>query len=233
MFFGDSHPRTQVTLIGGDRSFQGILGRAPPHPFPVVPFVIEIPYHRGGAWRFFVEQSEGVGLIDKMSVMTGFDVKLIERAFANSRNEAFPNAGTSARPQTMGFRMPLIKAADDGNFARIGGPHAEARSRLAAGFAGVRTHLFVHAIVAALVKQVKILVSEQRNVGSDSVSGAFDALAHKSARAGPADCPPSVPTWGPTLMLDCGILESPSRRECFHHACAARRSALAPAPALL
>src|SRR6202795_5368351 len=27
-------------------------------------------------------------------------------------------------------------------------------------------------------------------------------------------CPPSVPTWGPGLMLDCGIPEVLSRRKC-------------------
>src|ERR1700678_2440129 len=57
--------------------------------------------------------------------------------------------------------IPVVEAADHGNHACIGSPHAEHDASLAIPREQVSAYGFVETIVAALVEEVKILVGEQ------------------------------------------------------------------------
>ena len=110
-----------------------------------------------------MQQANWVGFVDAVSVALRFDVEFIEFAAGHARDKTFPNARGTTRAKTMRLGIPAIKAAYDGNGTRVGRPHAED----GAGYAIVRdemgSHLVVHAIVAALVEEVKILLGEELN----------------------------------------------------------------------
>ena len=92
VIFGDAHPRTEMHFVDRLRRTQRVAGRTPLHPLVVVPLVVEIPDDRGGAGRLFMQQAERVGFIDVVAVALRFDVKLVERAFGDTGDEAFPDA---------------------------------------------------------------------------------------------------------------------------------------------
>src|SRR5579862_5012349 len=61
----------------------------------------------------------------------------------------------------MRMRIPFVEAPDDRNFAGIRSPYAEGCSRLAVLRSDVGAELFVGAVVAAFVKEIKILIGEK------------------------------------------------------------------------
>ena len=65
--------------------------------------------------------------------------------------------------------IPSIEAADHGNRPRIGRPDAEYCARLAVDVDKVGAHLVVHAIVAAFVKEVEILIGEKLRANAGGV----------------------------------------------------------------
>ena len=121
----------------------------------------------------------GVGLVDAIAVATRLDVELVERPLEYARNESFPDARRTARTQNMGLRCPFIEAAHNGDGTRVWGPDAEHRTGLAIVRDEMSSHLFVKAIVAALVEEVEILVGEELRDGERSFrahGGALDSL---------------------------------------------------------
>src|SRR4029077_18726823 len=117
--------------------------------------------------------------------MMRLDVKLVESSFAYSGHKPFPYAGTSASAQHMRFGIPLIERADDRNFARVRSPNTEAGSQAAAWVHDVGAQLIEHAVMAALVEEVKILLAEQRDVIVNKAGGTLGALGHRFQRRPP------------------------------------------------
>jgi hypothetical protein len=62
----------------------------------------------------------------------------------------------------MSTRIPPVKAADNGNPARIRRPDTKNRTCFSAARNQMRAHGFIKAVVATLVEQVEVLVGEQR-----------------------------------------------------------------------
>ena len=81
-------------LVNGHRGLQRIPLRPGFHPLLIGPLVVEVPDHRGGARRLLVKNAERIGLLAHVSLIVGNDVVLVERALADSGDEAFPDAGT-------------------------------------------------------------------------------------------------------------------------------------------
>src|SRR5215469_7904608 len=161
VFFGNTHPGAEVDFIDCLRSTQGIALGAPADPLLVLPLVGEIPNYRRGTRRFFVPEGDGVGLVDAVSVAIGFNVEFVKVTRLCVGNEALPDPRGSARMQAVRFGIPAVEAADDGNRTRVGSPDAEDHACLAVGGVWMGAHLVVNAVVAALVKQVEILVGEK------------------------------------------------------------------------
>ena len=63
-----------MNLVDRNWSVQRISALAILHPFVIGPLVVEVPHHRSGTWRFLVEESEWVGLVDQVPVMPRNDV---------------------------------------------------------------------------------------------------------------------------------------------------------------
>src|SRR5215468_6280614 len=152
------------------------------HPVAVVPLVVEIPDNRRGAGRLLVKEAEGVSLVSAVAMVIRLDVKLVERPLAHAGHEAFPDAGTPTRPKYMSLRVPLIERANDGNFACVRSPHTKTRSWAAPRIHHVSPEFFVHAVVAAFVEQVEVLLAEQRDVIVHEAGGCFSALGHRLQR---------------------------------------------------
>ena len=122
-----------------------------------------------------MQKADGIGLIDLVAVSARFNVEFVKRALGYSGDEAFPDPGITARSKHIGARTPRVKAADYGNQAGVWRPDAEDDSRFAIARDQMSAHGFVHAIVAALVEEIEILIREQRYaVGS----GGRDGVRH-------------------------------------------------------
>jgi len=99
-----------------------------------------------------------------MSVTIRHDVKFVNRAFGDRGDEPFPDTRTSTGMQRMRTVIPTVEAADDRYLARIGRPHAETRALLAAYRGKVRAHLFISAVVAALIEKIKVLLGQKASL---------------------------------------------------------------------
>lgn len=65
----------------------------------------------------------------------------------------------------MRLGIPPVETAHDRHRTRIRSPHAEHGARFAIVSDKVSPHLFVHAVVAALIEEVQILISKELGVG--------------------------------------------------------------------
>ena len=135
------------------------------HPVAVVPFVVEVPNDGCGTRRFFIPEREGIGLIHAISMAIRVDVEFVKRAVLCAGHKSLPHAGGCPRLQTIGFRIPAIKATHNGYVARIGGPDAEHGSRLAIAGRQMRAHSVVDTVVAAFVEEIEVLISENPRLG--------------------------------------------------------------------
>src|SRR5208337_3043222 len=143
--------------------------------------------------------------------------KLVERAAVRTGNEALPNPRRGARVEPMLLRIPSVEAAHDRHRSRIWRPHAEDRTRLAIVRDRMGSHLFVHAIVAALVEQVEVLVGKQLRAG-ESGFGAH-ALRNLCARLSLQKMSPSpleFIDWcqGDPLYADCRLYHPHCHPDC-------------------
>ena len=69
----------------------------------------------------------------------------------------------------MRFGIPSIEAADHRYRPRIGRPNAEHRAALALMCNQMRTHLVVNAVMAALVKEVEVVLGQQLRAGDGGI----------------------------------------------------------------
>ncbi len=113
------------------------------HPRFVVPGVLEVPDDGGRTWRFLHQKAQRICLLGAMTVVMRHDEKLIKRAFADARNEAFPDSRISPRSQRMRFPVPSIEASEHINLLCTGRPDAEARAFNPTSVGQTGTHLFV------------------------------------------------------------------------------------------
>src|SRR5439155_3745052 len=124
-FFGYPPPRAQMQLVNRYGRFQPVFVGARRHPVLVVPDIVQIPYDRAGQrWSFGIE-GEGIGLVRLVSVIAGDDMIFVARARWDPFNEGLPNAGVSAKAQSMSAFAPAIEVAHYRHLFGVGGPHRE------------------------------------------------------------------------------------------------------------
>src|SRR5215471_3686541 len=137
------------------------------HPLLIAPLVVQIPHHRRGSRRLLLQQANGISLVHAVSVTVRFDVELVKRPMVRARYKSLPDARGSARIQAVRLRIPSIKVSNHRDRARIRRPHAEDCARLSLMRGEMRPHLVVDPIVAALVKEIEVVVGEKLR-GTDS-----------------------------------------------------------------
>ena len=106
-------------------------------------------------------EAERVGFVDLVAVAPRFDVKLVERSFGNAGNESFPDSRISPSLQHVASCAPGVEVPDHRDQVCIRSPHAEHCASFSIACHHMRPNGFIKTIVAALVKQVKVLVREQ------------------------------------------------------------------------
>jgi hypothetical protein len=136
------------------------------HPFAVTPFVGKIPDVGGGAWRLLVKKTYRIGFVDVIPVMVRSDVELVQIPLAQAGDEAFPDPGVPARSQDV-RAVPSIEAADHANLARRRRPHSEIDPRLATCFDAMGPQLVIDTVMASLVEQEQVLVTQQAKIVPD------------------------------------------------------------------
>src|SRR5438270_2781714 len=80
--------------------------------------------------------------------------------------------------------IPPVEIADDVYFARRRSPHAEGGSGLAAHVHHVRSQLFVNAVMAALVKQVEVLIRQEAEIVTSWSCGRHHRVHARKMRGG-------------------------------------------------
>jgi len=153
-------PRSDVHFVDRHRFVQALAIPPLGHPRLIVPLIIQVPNDRGELGRDLVEDGVGVGLVDRVTIEARTDVILVERALADVRNEAFPDARGTLGLQTVTSFLPAVELANDTDVIGVGRPHREVGAIVAvgAGDAAARDHMSAQFIVqpkvAALVEQI-------------------------------------------------------------------------------
>ena len=150
-----------MNFVNGMGRAQGIALAALLQPLVIVPFVVQVPHDGCGARRLFVQQADGIGLIDAIAMAIGLDVKLVERPLSSPGNESLPNSGGGARTEIVRFRVPAVEASDHRHRARVRRPYAENRARPAVMRGQVCAYFVVDAVVAAFVEQVEVVFGKK------------------------------------------------------------------------
>ncbi len=87
-----------------------------------------------------------------MLIKTRMDEIFVQCAFADAGDKTFPDAGTAARTERMGFLVPVIEAADNENLFGVGRPHREIDPFYAVPNQSTGAEFLVGARVASLVE---------------------------------------------------------------------------------
>ena len=105
-----------------------------------------------------------ISLIEHVPVDLRNDVVLVVRALAHAGDEALPDARVAAAVHRMGTGIPPVEVANDRDQTCAGRPDAKKRSRQTVDDAGVRSKLFVDAVVRAFIEQKQVVGIQQRRV---------------------------------------------------------------------
>ncbi len=185
---GHAAPGAEVDLVDRDGAVEPVRAGPARHPVGVAPLVVEVPDDRGGARRGLGEEAERVGLLGDGAADLRGDVVLVERALAEARDEALPDArAVPAGPEGMAAGRPAVEVADDGDALGVRRPDGELRPRTAAGLHEVGAELVVELEVVAFFEEVDVAVRDPARPVDDvagpgrrrsGLGGAFGSFAH-------------------------------------------------------
>src|ERR1700722_11427507 len=122
-----------------------------------------------------MEETEGIALLDAVSLVVGNDVILVVIALADAGDETLPHTGGSLRMQRRGELIPAVEIAGNADLLGPGGPDGEPGARLALVPAEVSAKLAIGAVVASLVEEVLIVRGENSRIGRGSDRSGFRA----------------------------------------------------------
>src|SRR6187200_718355 len=96
-------------LVDRPRRGGGVARGPRAHPLGVAPLVGEVPDDRAGLWRRLRMHGVRIGLLDGIAVVARIDPVLVDRAVADARDEADPDAGRAVRREGVAGRVPEIE----------------------------------------------------------------------------------------------------------------------------
>src|SRR5260221_5775628 len=161
IFFRHPRPRADVHFVDADWLFVPLLRITIFDPGGIVPGkAIEIEYERCRLQTMLAIKRERIAFQNDLTrAVTQF--KFIVSAFANLRNEDFPNSGFRSLSHGINSSIPSIEIADYGNPLRIGSPDRQDDSVVAIDLGQVSAHFLVNLIVSPLAKKMHIQFAEQ------------------------------------------------------------------------
>src|SRR5215475_10500644 len=107
---------------------------------------------------------KGIGFIDLISVVTRYHVVLVGLAMPDVRDEIFPDSGRTSRIKWMLLVVPAVESTNHRNLLGVGCPHREIRALGSIYFPDMRAQTLVQLDMRAFVKQVEIVIAEQRHL---------------------------------------------------------------------
>src|ERR1700736_4815742 len=156
VLLGNSRPRPKVNLINTDGLLRPVPGLAFLYPCVVTPFeAIEIENQGSRLNSMLAEKTEGIAFQHNIAE-TIADLVFVMSAFANPRNENFPDSCFDALSHLMGTAIPAIKIANHADPLSIGSPNRKSHTRMPIDFRQVGSELFVDLIVVADFVQVHV-----------------------------------------------------------------------------
>ncbi len=102
-------------------------------------------------------KAEGVGFIHPIIIQAGLQVIFIYGALADTRQEAFPEAGLSARRQRMAGFFPAVEIAHDKNLFGVRGPDGKIRPGLSVGLHDMGAQFVIESEMIAFVKEIQVI----------------------------------------------------------------------------
>src|SRR5258708_17880431 len=161
IFFRHPRPRAEVHFVDADCVFCPLHRITIFDPGGVVPGkAIEIEYERCRLQTMLAIKRERIAFQNDLTpAVTQF--KFIESAFADLRNEDFPNSGFRSLSHGINSSIPSIEIADYGNPLRIASPYRKDDSVVPIDHAQASAHFLVNLIVSPLAKKMHIQFSAQ------------------------------------------------------------------------
>ena len=173
VLFRNAHPRAEMHFVDGMRRAQRVAFGALCHPVRIVPLVVEIPDDRRGARRLLVEKAERIGFVDAVSVMLSIRCEICRArpwSTPGMKPSQMPGGTTRAQSWCVLGSHPLKLPTTETERA-LGAHTLKTVPGLAVASDEVGSHLVVHAVVAALVEEVEVLIGEELRGGECRISG--------------------------------------------------------------
>ena len=151
-------------LVDAHGLIQGVVPVAPGHPLLVFPGIIQVPHDGGGARRAFEKKGKGVRFVNPVAAVARDDVILVQRAFAQPGDQAFPESGLGSLPQGVARLVPLVEIPGYGDLFRIRSPHGKIGPLLSLLPDQMGPQFVVETVLIPFIEEVEIVVGEQGEV---------------------------------------------------------------------
>ena len=153
-------PGTGVDFVNVHRGTEDLCRPVRFHVKIVAPFITVEVRRDGGCCRTdFCKFCERVDFDVQVAVGT-VNFKAVEFAFAEIRNEDFPNAGAAEHAHLMAAAVPAVEVTDDGNSVRVRCPNCKVDALESLMLDDVRAKLAVEFVMGARRNQVAVKFRE-------------------------------------------------------------------------
>ncbi len=164
----DPPPGAGVDLVDGPGGLQGVVAVALRHPAPVLPWVAQVPDHRGGLGGLLPAEGEGIPLVHLVAAVAGDDAVFVKRPVAEARHKSLPDPrAVLPDPQGVAFGVPAVEVPHHRDPLGIGGPHGKEHPRLSPRIQDVGAKLLVEPKMGPLLEEVDVVVGEEADVVPD------------------------------------------------------------------
>ncbi len=165
-------PRSQVDLVDRHRLAPRLVSAPRRHPGLVGPREVRrAADDRRGRRPQLGAEADRVGLERQQLAAGADDFVLVDRAFAQRRDEDLPDAGADALAHHVATAIPAVEVADDGDASRVRRPDGEVHARDALVLDRVRAEPVVEPDVRAFADEPVVERPQHRAVRVDVVDG--------------------------------------------------------------
>jgi hypothetical protein len=154
-------PRAEMTFVDGERLVQRIALLSRRDPLRVVPLVLRLEHHAGGAGRHLGGEGERIHLQPELAVGVD-DLVLVPLAGSHPRQEDLPQTRDAEAAHGIEPPVPRVEVADHPHAAGVGRPHDERGPGRALVLADMGAEVAPHLLVPAFADQVEVEVPERR-----------------------------------------------------------------------
>ena len=106
-------------------------------------------------------EGEGISLVHSVTIVSGDNMVLIDRALPHAWHKAFPNPGLPSRAQRLAVAAPTVEIAHDENPLSVGCPHSKISPRHTVCRQRMGPKLLVKPVMASLVEEVDVIVRQE------------------------------------------------------------------------